>query len=56
MARERIRLSATDAFSRGGSNKAIAKDLRVSLRSVELWRHFWRATEVESVMSAVSRP
>ncbi|MFE4758481.1 winged helix-turn-helix domain-containing protein [Streptomyces sp. NPDC001406] len=42
VARERIRLLAADAFSRGESNTAIAKDLRVSLRSVERWRHSWR--------------
>ncbi|MET9123409.1 helix-turn-helix domain-containing protein [Streptomyces sp. NPDC004528] len=43
MAREWIRLPAADAFSRGESNTAIAKDLGVSLRSVDRWRHFWRA-------------
>ncbi|WP_436850890.1 IS630 family transposase [Streptomyces avermitilis] len=42
VARERIRLLAADAFERGESNTAIAKDLRVSLRSVERWRHSWR--------------
>lgn len=37
-ARERIRLQAADAFERSQSNTTIAKDLRVSLRSVERWR------------------
>jgi transposase len=33
---------AADAFERSEKNTVIAADLRVSLRSVELWRRSWR--------------
>ncbi|MEU2856807.1 winged helix-turn-helix domain-containing protein, partial [Streptomyces syringium] len=41
-AREQLRMLAAEAFVRGEKNTAIAKDLRVSVRSVERWRRTWR--------------
>ncbi|WP_345048846.1 helix-turn-helix domain-containing protein, partial [Streptomyces rameus] len=35
--RERIRLEAAERFSVGASNAEVAKDLRVSVRSVQRW-------------------
>ncbi|MFI6769250.1 helix-turn-helix domain-containing protein [Streptomyces sp. NPDC050355] len=40
--RERIRMLAAEGFDRGEKNTAIAKGLRVSVRSVERWRRSWR--------------
>lgn len=42
MARERVRVLAAEGFERGEKSTVIAKDLRVSLRSVERWRRAWR--------------
>ncbi|WP_405806563.1 helix-turn-helix domain-containing protein [Streptomyces sp. NBC_00210] len=39
--RERLRLEAAERFGRGESNAVIAKDLRVSVRSVQGWRRTW---------------
>lgn len=33
---------AAEGFERGETNTVIAKDLRVSIRSVERWRRAWR--------------
>ncbi|MFF2660279.1 transposase [Kitasatospora sp. NPDC058032] len=40
--RERVRLDAVERFERGDSNRMIAADLRVTVRSVERWRRAWR--------------
>jgi putative transposase len=40
--RERIRYEAGERFVRGERTAVIAKDLRVSERSVERWRRAWR--------------
>ncbi|MCX4993551.1 winged helix-turn-helix domain-containing protein [Streptomyces sp. NBC_00568] len=40
--RERVRMLAAEGFARGEKNTVIAKDLRVSVRSVERWRRSWR--------------
>ncbi|MEU9213903.1 helix-turn-helix domain-containing protein [Streptomyces sp. NPDC048415] len=40
--REVLRLEAGERFARGERTSDIAKDLRVSQRSVERWRHDWR--------------
>ncbi|MET9567499.1 helix-turn-helix domain-containing protein, partial [Streptomyces tauricus] len=37
-ARERVRMLAVDGFARDEKNTMIAKELRVSVRSVERWR------------------
>ncbi|MEV7890702.1 winged helix-turn-helix domain-containing protein [Streptomyces sp. NPDC001260] len=42
VARERVRMLAVDGFARGEKNTVIAKELRVSVRSVERWRRSWR--------------
>ncbi|MFE7478586.1 helix-turn-helix domain-containing protein [Streptomyces sp. NPDC057575] len=39
--REELRLQAAERFARGEGSTAIAKDLRVSVRSVQRWRHAW---------------
>ncbi|MFE6366083.1 winged helix-turn-helix domain-containing protein [Streptomyces sp. NPDC057806] len=41
-ARDRVRMLAADGFARAEKNTVIAKELRVSLRSVERWRRAWR--------------
>lgn len=40
-AREQLRFAAGEAFARGESTVVIAKDLRVSVRSVQRWRRDW---------------
>ncbi|MFD5703814.1 winged helix-turn-helix domain-containing protein [Streptomyces lasiicapitis] len=40
--RERIRLEAAEMFATGQDNAVVAKQLRVSLRSVQRWRGSWR--------------
>ncbi len=39
--RERLRLQAAERFALGEASAAIAKDLRVSVRSVQRWRQTW---------------
>ncbi|MCX4736222.1 winged helix-turn-helix domain-containing protein [Streptomyces sp. NBC_01363] len=39
--REELRLQAAERFVRGEAGSVIAKDLRVSVRSVQRWRHLW---------------
>ncbi|MEV6163921.1 helix-turn-helix domain-containing protein [Streptomyces sp. NPDC052052] len=39
--RERLRLQAAKLFALGKVSAAIAKDLRVSVRSVQRWRRTW---------------
>lgn len=50
MRRECIRQEAAERFGRGDKTAQIAKDLRVSVRSVERWRRAWR----EGGMKALS--
>src|SRR5207248_3638876 len=40
--RERVRYEAGERFGRGERTAVIARDLRVSERSVERWRRAWR--------------
>ncbi|WSQ98180.1 winged helix-turn-helix domain-containing protein [Streptomyces sp. NBC_01210] len=56
--RERIRLEAAERFAAGASNAEVAKDLRVSVRSVQRWRRAWHEAGTEGLRSAgpVSRP
>jgi transposase len=56
--RERIRLEAAERFAVGVSNAEVAKDLRVSVRSVQRWRRAWHNASTEGLRSAgpVSRP
>ncbi|MDH6441117.1 transposase [Streptomyces sp. SAI-144] len=39
--REEIRMNAAEGFARGEPSSAIAKELRVSVRSVQRWRRAW---------------
>ncbi|MFF9346304.1 helix-turn-helix domain-containing protein [Streptomyces sp. NPDC014734] len=39
--REELRLRAAGRFARGGGSTAMARVLRVSVRSVQRWRHAW---------------
>ncbi|MFJ4060862.1 winged helix-turn-helix domain-containing protein [Streptomyces albogriseolus] len=39
--REELRLKAAERFARGEASSVIAKDLRVSVRSVQRWRQAW---------------
>jgi hypothetical protein len=41
--REELRLKAAERFAQGEARSAIAKDLRVSVRSVQRWRQMWAA-------------
>ncbi|MET8291845.1 helix-turn-helix domain-containing protein [Streptomyces sp. NPDC005132] len=50
-AREGIRLEAGQRFARGDRTSDIARDLRVSERSVEQWRRNWREGGVEGLRS-----
>ncbi|MFF8032120.1 helix-turn-helix domain-containing protein [Streptomyces sp. NPDC016626] len=36
-----LRLQAAERFAQGDASAVIAKDLRVSVRSVQRWRHVW---------------
>ncbi len=50
--REQVRLQAGVRFAAGEKTAVIAKDLRVSVRSVERWRRTWREGGVEALRSA----
>ncbi|MDN3259900.1 winged helix-turn-helix domain-containing protein [Streptomyces sp. CSDS2] len=39
--RERLRLQAAERFERGEASAVVAKELRVSVRSVQRWRRAW---------------
>ncbi|MEU8718477.1 helix-turn-helix domain-containing protein [Streptomyces sp. NPDC048663] len=39
--RAELRLKAAERFARGGASSVVAKDLRVSVRSVQRWRRMW---------------
>jgi hypothetical protein len=49
--RERIRMEAAVRFAAGASN-GTAKELRVSVRSVERWRRAWHNAGTEGLRSA----
>lgn len=50
--REQVRLEAGVRFEAGEKTSAIARDLRVSERSVERWRRAWREGGVRALRSA----
>ncbi|WP_455753528.1 IS630 family transposase [Streptomyces lavendulae] len=50
--REGIRLQAGVRFAAGEKTAVIARDLRVSVRSVERWRRAWREGGMEGLRSA----
>lgn len=49
--RERVRSSAINLFATGEDNKAVAKTLWVSMRSVERWRAAWEAAGAQGQYS-----
>jgi hypothetical protein len=53
---ERIRLGAAERFAAGASNAEVAKDLRVSVRSVRHRRRAWHDAGTERLRSAVPGP
>ncbi|MFF8848042.1 helix-turn-helix domain-containing protein [Streptomyces sp. NPDC015127] len=56
--RERVRLAAAGMFAAGQDNVVIAKELRVSVRSVQRWRRSWRERGPDGLHSRgpASRP
>ncbi|WTQ96237.1 helix-turn-helix domain-containing protein [Streptomyces sp. NBC_00145] len=56
--RERVRMEAVAMFAAGRGSTDIAKELRVSVRSVQRWRQTWRAAGQDGVRSRgpASRP
>ncbi|MFC9399376.1 helix-turn-helix domain-containing protein [Streptomyces sp. NPDC057027] len=56
--RERIRMEAAVMFAAGRGSTDIAKELRVSVRSVQRWRQAWKAAGPNGVRSRgpVSKP
>lgn len=50
-ARERVRLEAAERFARGDATVEIARDLRVTGRSVLRWRRAWESGGVEALFS-----
>ena len=53
--RERIRYEAGERFTRGEKSAVIARDLRVSERSVERWRRGWRQGGMDALTSSGRR-
>nr|WP_324617242.1 helix-turn-helix domain-containing protein [Streptomyces sp. NRRL F-2580] len=53
--REEIRLQAGVRFAAGEKTAVIAKDLRVSVRSVERWRRAWRERGIHACARRVRR-
>src|SRR4051794_34568773 len=49
--REAVRLGAGERFARGEKTAVIARELRVSERSVERWRRAWREGGMEALPS-----
>ncbi|KJY40865.1 transposase [Streptomyces sp. NRRL B-1568] len=49
--REQLRLEAAERFERGDSTEGIARDLRVTARSVRRWRQAWREAGVDALRS-----
>ncbi|MEU8843799.1 helix-turn-helix domain-containing protein, partial [Streptomyces roseus] len=43
--REQVRMEAAAMFAAGRGSTDIAKELRVSVRSVQRWRQAWRDTD-----------
>ncbi|MFJ6523564.1 helix-turn-helix domain-containing protein [Streptomyces filamentosus] len=56
--RERVRMEAVGMFADGRGSTEIAKELRVSVRSVQRWRRSWREAGRDAVRSRgpASRP
>ncbi|MFI8951502.1 winged helix-turn-helix domain-containing protein [Streptomyces sp. NPDC053750] len=50
--RERIRMEAAERFGAGASSAEVARDLRVSVRSVQRWRRAWQDAGTAGLRSA----
>ncbi|MEU3170411.1 winged helix-turn-helix domain-containing protein [Streptosporangium sp. NPDC006930] len=50
--RERLRLETAERFARGESTMVIARDLRVTERTVRRWRRRWRQGGAQALRSA----
>ncbi|MET8001499.1 helix-turn-helix domain-containing protein [Nonomuraea glycinis] len=49
--RERLRLQTAERFEGGESTRDIARDLRVSERSVGRWRAAWQRSGIQALRS-----
>ncbi|MFD6438102.1 helix-turn-helix domain-containing protein, partial [Streptomyces venezuelae] len=49
--RERIRVEAVEMFAAGQDNMVVAKQLRVSVRSVQRWRRAWQHGGTQALRS-----
>ena len=47
-------MDAAELFARGDTNAQVARDLRVTVRQVERWRHTWREAGTQGLRSAGS--
>ncbi|WEH37268.1 winged helix-turn-helix domain-containing protein [Streptomyces sp. AM 4-1-1] len=54
--REELRLQAAERFALGEGSSVIARDLRVSVRSVQRWRHAWAEDGPRSLRSQGPAP
>lgn len=56
--RERIRMAAVGMFAAGQGNTVVAKQLRVSVRSVQRWRRSWQHGGSQALLSrgSAARP
>ncbi|MET7712630.1 winged helix-turn-helix domain-containing protein [Streptomyces sp. NPDC005407] len=50
--RERLRLAAAERFRNGDATAVVARDLRVTARSVRRWRRAWEAGGFDALRSA----
>ncbi|MFD5522385.1 helix-turn-helix domain-containing protein [Streptomyces sp. NPDC127066] len=50
--RERIRMEVAERFGAGASSAEVAKNLRVSMRSVQRWRRVWQDAGTDGLRSA----
>ena len=50
--RQRLRGEAAERFARGDASAVIAKDLRVSMRSVQRWRRAWTGGGITALGSS----
>ncbi|MFD9286504.1 helix-turn-helix domain-containing protein [Streptomyces mirabilis] len=49
--RERVRPEAAERFARGERTEAVARELRVTSRSVRRWRREWELGGVDALLS-----
>jgi transposase-like protein len=49
--RDRLRLEATERFTQGDQTEAIARELRVTARSVRRWRRAWEEGGTDALRS-----